>query len=106
MHLENQCTCDEYLALKCCTFKFVEISSEGLMKKEVEITFLNNHLILSITVQWCRKHLGSGCRPVIPGCAGGALAPPDFYRSVNPISTKGADYAHQKILAPPDFQTF
>ena len=34
------------------------------------------------------------------------MAPPDFRRSVNPISTRGADYAHQIILAPPDFQTF
>ena len=33
---------------------------------------------------------------------------PDFGRSVNPISTRGggANYAHQIILAPPDFQTF
>ena len=28
-------------------------------------------------------------RPVVPGGAGGAMAPPDFGRSVNPISTKG-----------------
>ena len=45
------------------------------------------------------------------------MAPPDFGRSVNPIhgglyrdlhalSLGGADYAHQIILAPPDFQTF
>ena len=34
------------------------------------------------------------------------MAPPDFGRTINPISTKGADYAHQIILAPPDFQTF
>jgi hypothetical protein len=26
---------------------------------------------------------------VVPGDAGGAMAPPDFGRSVNPISTKG-----------------
>ena len=36
------------------------------------------------------------CRPVVPGGAGGAMAPPDFVRSVNPISTKGAR------LCPPD----
>ena len=38
----------------------------------------------------------------------GAMAPPDFGRSFNPISTRGrgADYAHPIILAPPDFQTF
>ena len=40
---------------------------------------------------------------VVPGVA---MAPPDFGRSVEPILTKGADYAHQIILAPPDFQTF
>ena len=45
----------------------------------------------------------SNKRPVV---AGVAMAPPDFGRSVNPISTRGADYAHQIILAPPDFQTF
>ena len=28
-------------------------------------------------------------RPVVPGGAGGAMAPPDMGRSVNPISTKG-----------------
>ena len=28
-------------------------------------------------------------RPVVPGGAGGAMAPPDFGRSVNPISTEG-----------------
>ena len=27
-------------------------------------------------------------RPVVPRGAGGAMAPPDFGRSVNPISTK------------------
>ena len=28
-------------------------------------------------------------RPVVPGCAGGAMTHPDFGRSVNPISTMG-----------------
>ena len=28
-------------------------------------------------------------RPVVPGGAGGAMAPPDFGRPVNPISAKG-----------------
>ena len=31
------------------------------------------------------------------------MAPTDFSRSVNQA---GADYAHQMIMAPPDFQTF
>ena len=41
---------------------------------------------------------------VVPGGAM-AIAPPDVGISVNPISTKGADYTHQMILVPPDFQT-
>ena len=32
-------------------------------------------------------------RGVVPGDAGGAMAPPDFGRSGNPISTRGTDYA-------------
>ena len=43
------------------------------------------------------------CRSVVPGGAGGAMAPPDFGRLVDLISPGRADYAH---LAPPDFQTF
>ena len=31
---------------------------------------------------------------------------PGFGRTVNPISTRGADYAQQTILEPPDFQPF
>ena len=44
-----------------------------------------------------------GCRP--PGGAGGAMAPPDFGRLVNPISTRGTDYAHYwhpRIFRPSD----
>ena len=33
-------------------------------------------------------------RGVVPGGAWGAMAHPDFGRSVNPISTGGRDYAH------------
>ena len=36
------------------------------------------------------------------GGAGGAMTPPDFGRSVNPISTRSS----RLQLAPPDFQTF
>ena len=35
--------------------------------------------------------------PVIPGCAGCAMAHPDFGRSVNPISTRG------DRLRPPNY---
>ena len=31
-------------------------------------------------------------KPVVPGGAGGAMAPPDFGRSVHPISTRGGRF--------------
>ena len=38
---------------------------------------------------------------------GGAMAPPYFGRSVDPVSNRGGeDYAHQMILAPSDFSNF
>ena len=39
-------------------------------------------------------------RPVVPGCA---MAHPDFGRSVNPISTRGTDYAHIIDTGTPGF---
>ena len=44
-------------------------------------------------------------RGVVPGGAVGAIAPPHFGRSLNPISTRGVggDYAHQIKMAPPSF---
>ena len=47
-------------------------------------------------------------RGVVPGGAGGAMAPPDFGRSVNPISTRGDRlcppnyYWHPRIFRPSD----
>ena len=38
-----------------------------------------------------------------PVGAGIAMAPPDFERSVNPISTRGAHYAHHITTGPPGF---
>ena len=40
------------------------------------------------------------CRPVVPGCA---MAHPICGRSVNPISTRGTDYAHLITTGPPRF---
>ena len=34
-----------------------------------------------------------------------ALAPPVFGQTVNPISTRGADYTHHSTTTPPEFQT-
>ena len=40
---------------------------------------------------------------VVPGSAGGGMAPPDFGRSVNPISTMETDYAHLITTGTPRF---
>ena len=42
-------------------------------------------------------------RPVVPGCTGCAVAHPDFGRSVNPIPTRGTDYAHLITTGTPGF---
>ena len=48
------------------------------------------------------------CRPVVPRCAGCAMAHPDFGRSVNPISTRDHRlcppnyYWHTEIFRPSD----
>ena len=53
------------------------------------------------------RHSTALYRGVVIGGAGGAMAPPDFGRSVNPISTRGGQIMPvQTILAPPDLQTF
>ena len=38
------------------------------------------------------------------GWAGWALAHPEFGVSVNPITTRGADYAHRITVCPPGFE--
>jgi hypothetical protein len=42
-------------------------------------------------------------RPVVPGGAGGAMAPPIFGRSVNPISTKGGRLCLPNNTGTPEF---
>ena len=72
---------------------------------------LSSKIVLHIKYKYrSRCVFGGGfcalSRGVVPG---GAMVPPDFGRSVNNISTKGdrlCTYAHQMILALPDFQTF
>jgi hypothetical protein len=48
-----------------------------------------------------RYVLVSNCRAVASGGAGEALAPPVFDQTVNPISTRGADYTHHSTRSPP-----
>ena len=42
-------------------------------------------------------------RAVASRGAGGALAPPVFGQTVNPISTRGADYTHHSTKSPSGF---
>ena len=42
-------------------------------------------------------------RPVVPGGAGDAMAPPDFGRLVNPISTKGGRLCPPNNTGTPEF---
>ena len=48
-----------------------------------------------------KEFLLSRARPIVPGGSGDAMAPPDFGRSINPISTRGADYAQHIITGTP-----
>ena len=45
-------------------------------------------------------------RGVARGGAEGAVAPPEFGRSVNPIQTRGADYAPHTTASPPDSKSY
>ena len=47
-----------------------------------------------------RKNDMQGCRK---RGAEGASAPPIFGQTVNPIATRGADYAHHSTTSPPVF---
>ena len=42
-------------------------------------------------------------RPVLSGGRGGHAPPPVFGRTVNPISTRGTDYAHHSTECPTGF---
>ena len=70
-------------------FYYVNVHSVIIFSYCVELDWQNNHT----------------CMGIVPGGAGGAMAPPDFGRLVNPISTRGTDYAHYwhpRIFRPSD----
>ena len=66
--------------------------------------------VLFVCYCYCiQKRMANSCmdlfirnRPVVQGGADGAIAPPDFGKSVNPISTRRADIP-KLLLVPPDF---
>ena len=72
-----------------------------LDSKYFEGTLFHKFRVLDFSYEFCILLILDQCRPVVPGSgsAGGVMAPPDFGRSVNPISTRGGgDYAHQIII--------
>ena len=56
--------------------------------------FLNHPPTLYVSIQGCRKRGGLG---------GFTPPPPIFGQTVNPISTRGADYAHHSTSSPLGF---
>ena len=61
----------------------------------------------------CSSHAFTNSRSQTPntndsaaasGWAGWALANPEFGSSVDPITTRGADYAHHITASPPEFE--
>ena len=71
--------------------------SEGPLDSTSELT---DRKIEVINTTLFDQEIQKDSRPV---GAGVAMAPPDFERSVNPISTRGADYAHQITTGPYGF---
>ena len=81
------------------------------------LIFLGNQLLKQECIfHWSRSRRQRGnrgkfdiaCRPVVSGCAGCAMAHPDFGRSINPIATRGDRlcppyyYWHTRIFRPSD----
>ena len=68
------------------------------------VFYLRSHYILVLSKQfYTRPVLYVHNRPVASGGLGGALALPVFDQTVNPISTRGADYAHLSTSSLPGF---
>ena len=69
-----------------CTKKLKKVSYVAYPHK----MRLNIHLLnIYSKVHFSDLLKDSNTRPVVPGCAGCAMAHPNFGRSVNPISTRG-----------------
>ena len=80
-----------YRFKKCCVFM-------------ISWTYCHSYIVIVRFLWWgCMADHSKKARPVVPEGAGGAMAPPDFGRSVNLISTRGTDYAHLITTGTPGF---
>ena len=92
---------------KVCRFSLI-LDPLKLFKKPVAVPLQVFAPLLkifgkSLTIYFLEVHQKLVDRPVVPGCAGCAMAHPDFERSDNPISTRGTNYAHLITNGIPGF---
>ena len=74
----------------------VQKSKDCILRASISSVFAENNLIILF-------HFQVTLRAVASGGAGGAQASPVFVRTVNPISTRGAEYVHHSTTSPPGF---
>ena len=67
----------------------------GEIISEVAMQFSWAIIFTSFLFNFCSCSIFRG---VVPRGAGGAMALPDFGRSVNPVSTRGADYGQHASI--------
>ena len=84
-----------YFKFKC---QALNSNSEGYLSFSIL-----RHRALDPSGHHHRQRCLPAARPVVPGGAGGAMAPPDFGRSVNPISTKGGRLCPPNNTGTPGF---
>ena len=97
----------------CYITETAKIGQKHLLENKIldNISEIHNFVTYQITfLLTCQPHtrFEFQIRPVVPGCAGHAMAHPDFGRSVNPISTRENRlcppnyYWHTRIFRPSD----
>ena len=69
-----------------------------MIPKKFLDSVLDKSIILTITAP------NDNAKSISVQCAGWALAHPEFGSSVNPITTRGADYAQCITASPPGFE--
>ena len=90
----------EELLFSCCSLQHLNIEGLLLTPKMADGICKNGKTLQVLNLNHAYYYYNRG---VIPGGARGAMAPQDFDRSVNPISTRGADYAHLITTGTPEF---
>ena len=93
-----------YITWKCIKYIWLKIVIKKGLKRKLVCTWSEvpyKSFFSHIAQVFLVLILKTQSRPVVPGGAGGAMAPPNFGRSINPISTKRAYYAHYITYSHP-----